>query len=150
MSSDVPHAKSRAPKQIRRRDANDFDERWGDEEPVPAEEPQDENDFTESPAKRVKLSHADDNADTEADKGWRRKRSPTPPPPANETAEAQAERERQRDLRDRDEFAKRLARKDDERAKKIVEDRSAAKDGVAAQRGCWQMIARRGRLRCRI
>jgi pre-mRNA-splicing factor ATP-dependent RNA helicase DHX16 len=86
----------RPPTHRRRRDEkeNDFDERWGDEEPTEDPEP---------PPKRVKIS----------------------PPP--ETAE-------QRDRRERDEFNKRLKERDDERSRKIVEDRSAKKDSEAAQR----------------
>ena len=53
---------------------------------------------------------------------------------APETEEEQSQRETQQDAQDRDDFAKRLARKDEERAKKIVEDRSAAKDSTTAQR----------------
>jgi pre-mRNA-splicing factor ATP-dependent RNA helicase DHX16 len=80
----------------RRRDdkENDFDDRWGDEEPTEDPEP---------PPKRVKVS----------------------PPP--ETAE-------ERDRRERDEFNKRLKERDEERSRKIVEDRSAKKDSEAAQR----------------
>ena len=94
---------------------NDFDERWGDEEPTEGIEGLEEPAFQESPAKRVKLSNGSAHS----------VRSPTPPPP--ETAE-------QRDKRERDEFAKRLNQRDDERARKIVEDRSAKKDSEAAQR----------------
>ena len=86
----------RPPTHRRRRDdkENDFDERWGDEEPIEDVEP---------PPKRIKVS----------------------PPP--ETAE-------ERDRRERDEFGKRLKERDDERSRKIVEDRSAKKDSEAAQR----------------
>jgi pre-mRNA-splicing factor ATP-dependent RNA helicase DHX16 len=58
---------------------------------------------------------------------------PEPPPkrvkvsPPPETAE-------ERDRRERDEFNKRLKQRDDERSRKIVEDRSAKKDSEAAQR----------------
>jgi pre-mRNA-splicing factor ATP-dependent RNA helicase DHX16 len=88
----------RPPTHRRRRDEkeNDFDERWGDEEPAETADP-------EPPAKRVKVS----------------------PPP--ETAE-------ERDRRERDEFNKRLKERDEERSRKMVEDRSAKKDSVAAQR----------------
>ena len=89
----------RAPTHRRRRDdkENDFDDRWGDEEPT--EDAED----AEPPPKRVKL---------------------TPPP---ETAE-------ERDRRERDEFSGRLKQREDERSRKIVEDRSAKKDSEAAQR----------------
>src|SRR5271156_590812 len=95
----------------RRHNADDFDERWGDEE-VEADA-----DFTESSAKRVKLSST---------------RSPSPP--QHETPEEKAERERQRDLKDRDEFARRLAQRESEKSKKVVEARSGARDGEAARR----------------
>ncbi len=94
---------------------NDFDERWGDEEPTGDVEEHEEPAFQESPAKRVKLSNGSAHS----------VRSPTPPP--QETAE-------ERDKRERDEFADRLNRRDEERARKIVEDRSAKKDSEAAQR----------------
>lgn len=42
--------------------------------------------------------------------------------------EAKAERERLRDLKERDEFANRLKKKDEEKTKKLVEDRSSTKD----------------------
>ena len=48
--------------------------------------------------------------------------------------EARRERDRERDKRERDEFAKRLAKKDDERSKKVVEDRSSARGGDLARR----------------
>ena len=94
----------------RRRDADDFDERWGDEEPQSGGEEAIENEFPESAAKRVKLSHHE------------------------ETAEDKEERERLEDLKERDAFAKRLANNEADRSKKVVEDRSAAKDSVTAQR----------------
>ncbi|KIX01290.1 uncharacterized protein Z518_09015 [Rhinocladiella mackenziei CBS 650.93] len=102
----------------RRRDDDDFDERWGDEEILEDEEHHEESDLVESSSKRVKLS--DGSASHRA----------SPP----ETEEEKAQRERDRDLKERDEFAKRLAQRDEERAKKIVEDRSSAKDSVTAQR----------------
>lgn len=105
---------------------DDFDDRWGDEseheeeeEPEPAFET-----GTESSSKRLKLSDGTAAARTV------RNRSPSP----TETPEQKARREREDDLKDRDDFAKRLAKRDEERAKKIVEDRSAAKDSVTAQR----------------
>ncbi|KIX93137.1 uncharacterized protein Z520_11194 [Fonsecaea multimorphosa CBS 102226] len=105
----------------RRRDDDDFDERWGDEEIVEDEGQGTEDDFVESSSKRVKLS--DGSAS-------HRSRNHTPP----ETDEERAQREREKDARERDEFAQRLAKRDEERAKKIVEDRSAAKDSATAQR----------------
>ncbi|KIW92347.1 uncharacterized protein Z519_07331 [Cladophialophora bantiana CBS 173.52] len=110
----------RNPAHRRHRDHGDFDERWGDEEVVEAED-QDAEDFVESSSKRVKLS--DGSAS-------HRLRNHTPP----ETDQEKAQRERDKDARERDEFAQRLAKRDEERAKKIVEDRSAAKDSATAQR----------------
>ena len=100
----------RPSKPLRRRAADDFEDRWGDEEPQSGDEAIDENEFPESAAKRVKLSHHE------------------------ETEEEKAERERLKDVAERDAFAKRLAEKEAERSKKVVEDRSAAKDSVTAQR----------------
>jgi len=124
MSSEEPRIKSRKRQDThrRRRDQGDFDDRWGDEELVEGEEDdqEEEPDFQESSSKRVKL---DDGS--AAPRG----RSPSP-----ETEEQRLERERLTDQQERDEFAKRLANKDAERSKKILEDRSAAKDSATAQR----------------
>jgi pre-mRNA-splicing factor ATP-dependent RNA helicase DHX16 len=95
-------------KKIRRRDANDddFEDRWGDEEYVSEEEPE----FQESASKRVKTEHESvDEADL--------------------SDGARAELERKRDIEEREAFAKRLRSKDDDKTKKIVEDRSSTKDG---------------------
>ena len=106
-------------KKLRRRDAEDFEDRWGDEE-IPEEEMQEyyeghdgeEQDF---PSKRTRLqdgsaspprSAASPSAADDQDPGTKR------------------EMERQRDLKERDELAKRLASKDGEKSKKIVEDRT--------------------------
>ena len=109
MSAEASSGK-RPSKPLRRRAADDFEDRWGDEEPQSGDEAVDENEFPESAAKRVKLSHHE------------------------ETEEEKAERERLKDVAERDAFAKRLAEKEAERSKKVVEDRSAAKDSVTAQR----------------
>ncbi|KAG8884376.1 hypothetical protein FRB97_004385 [Tulasnella sp. 331] len=56
-------------------------------------------------------------------------------PPEDETEEDKAvgrEKERLRDLRERDEFAERMRNREDERTKKVVEDRSSARAGGAA------------------
>ncbi len=106
----------------RRRDDDGFEDRWGDETLVEGEEQQEEVEYPQSSSKRVKLS--DGSASHQ-------KRNPTPPP---ETEEEKVQRERDKDLKERDAFATRLAKKDEERAKKIVEDRSAAKDSATAQR----------------
>lgn len=95
---------------IRKRDhaSTDFDDRWGDEEFVSDDEP----DFQESASKRVKTEHKEELS-----------------------ASAREEQERQRDQEEKNAFAKRLATKDADKSKKIVEDRSSTKEGQAlAQR----------------
>ncbi|THC89794.1 hypothetical protein EYZ11_010745 [Aspergillus tanneri] len=111
-------------KKLRRRDVNDFEDRWGDEE-IPDDERYAEtqehdfqHDFQESPSKRTRLE--DGSA------------SPRSTISADLDPEIRKEMERKRDLAERDEFAKRLAKKDDRSTKKIVEDRTRA--GEAARR----------------
>ncbi|KAL8937999.1 MAG: hypothetical protein Q9216_004127, partial [Gyalolechia sp. 2 TL-2023] len=89
----------------RKEEADDFDDRWGDEEFV-------EEEFAESPSKRRRLSN--DSAASEEE---------------NLDEEAKAERARDRDKAERDEFAKRLNKKDAEKTKRIVEDRSSTQEG---------------------
>jgi pre-mRNA-splicing factor ATP-dependent RNA helicase DHX16 len=103
----------------RRSDDEDFEDRWGDEEFVEEEEFEEE-----APRKRVRL---DDGSASPAARYRSRTRSQTPESELDE--ETRAERARKRDLRERDEFAKRLAKKDDEKSKKVVEDRSSTRDG---------------------
>ena len=99
-------------KKLRRREGEDFEDRWGDEELVEEEEMQE---FRESPSKRVRLN--DGSA------------SPV------EDEETRAERERLKDIEERDAFAKRLSQRDSEKTKKLVEDRSSTKESRAlAQR----------------
>ncbi len=93
---------------MRRHADDDFDDRWGDEEMV-----EEEDEFQESPAKRIRL---DGEAEAE------------PEEPELDDDE-KFEKARQRDLRERDEFSKRLKQKDDEKTKRIVEDRSSTKEG---------------------
>ncbi|KAJ6123274.1 Pre-mRNA-splicing factor ATP-dependent RNA helicase-like protein cdc28 [Penicillium capsulatum] len=105
-------------KKLRRKDSQDFEDRWGDEE-IPAEEMFDDDEFAESPPKRTRL---DDGS-----------ASPRSPSPADDLdPQTKQEMDRQKDLRERDEFAKRLANKDDSKSKKIVEDRT--RDSEAARR----------------
>ena len=108
----------------RKEEASDYNDRWGDEEFLEEEE------FAESPTKRRRLSD----------------RSPSPRGSEDDLDEdAKAERARERDLAERDEFAKRLNKKDAEKTKKIVEDRSSTKEGkeVARRRALTEdMIAR--------
>lgn len=103
-------------KKLRKRDVEDFEGRWGDEE-IPEGEGlgADGEEFEESPSKRTRL---DDGS-----------ASPRSTSSADLDEEAKAERERERDRKERDEFAKRLAEKDEKAKKKIVEDRSSARRG---------------------
>ncbi|GAD98281.1 mRNA splicing factor RNA helicase (Cdc28), putative [Paecilomyces variotii No. 5] len=102
-------------RKLRKRDVDDFEDRWGDEEydenDLPAEG---EDDFQESPSKRTRLEDG----------------SASPRPEEDLDPETKAELERQRDLKERDEFAKRLAKKDDTKSKKIVEDRAGTSEGA--------------------
>ena len=118
-ASGTKHRRQRPTHRRRRRSNDNFDDRWGDEEP-PSDEAE-EADFQNPPSKRAKL-----------DDGAARARSPTPD--ENLSPEAKLEREAKRDREERDEFARRLAKRDDERSKKMVEDRSSAKDSEMAQR----------------
>lgn len=115
----------------RRRPDDSFDERWADQSGSDAEP-----DFPEPPTKRRK--HSD---------GHRKQFSPPPsespnPPSATKNASGSAtgsppeieSANADEDRRERDEFAQRLAKRDEQRSKKILEDRSAAKDSVTAQR----------------
>jgi pre-mRNA-splicing factor ATP-dependent RNA helicase DHX16 len=101
-------------KKLRRKEDTDFEDRWGDEEYVEeAEEPE----FQESPTKRMKLNDGSASPVEELD------------------PETKAERDRERDRKERDAFAERLAKKESEKSKKLVEDRSSTKDGkILAQR----------------
>jgi pre-mRNA-splicing factor ATP-dependent RNA helicase DHX16 len=96
-------------KTIRRRDRDaDFDDRWGDEEYASEEEPE----FQESAPKRVKVDHQEEDEDI-----------------------SETEKERRRDQEEKEAFAKRLQSKDADKTKKIVEDRSSAREGnLLAQR----------------
>jgi pre-mRNA-splicing factor ATP-dependent RNA helicase DHX16 len=98
-------------KTIRKREANDadFEDRWGDEEYISEEEPE----FQESAAKRLKTEHEKEN----------------------EEDIDEEERERRRDQAEKEAFAKRLHSKDADKTKKIVEDRTSTKEGnILAQR----------------
>ncbi|KFX91791.1 hypothetical protein O988_07579 [Pseudogymnoascus sp. VKM F-3808] len=96
-----------------RRPAGDenYEDRWGDEEYDSAEE---EQEFQESAPKRLKTDHVDEEDMSEG---------------------AKEERERQKDIEEREAFAKRLRDKDEDKTRKLVEDRSSTKDGkILAQR----------------
>ncbi|KAB8241103.1 P-loop containing nucleoside triphosphate hydrolase protein [Aspergillus flavus] len=107
-------------KKLRRRDKGDFDDRWGDEE-IPDDEVYEEDEqidnFEESPSKRTRLE--DGSA------------SPRSTDSADLDPDTKKEIERRRDIEERDEFAKRLAKKDDSKNKKIVEDRTRNNDASA-------------------
>ncbi|KAJ5888791.1 hypothetical protein N7495_008832 [Penicillium taxi] len=108
-------------KKLRRKGTQDFDERWGDEEFLEEENHSDANqdEFVEPPSKRTRLE--DGSA------------SPRAASPSDDLdPQTKLEIDRQKDLRERDEFAKRLANKDDRKSKKIVEDRTHT--GEAARR----------------
>ncbi|KAI9846131.1 MAG: Cyclin-dependent kinase catalytic subunit [Thelocarpon superellum] len=94
-------------------DEEDFEARWGDEDVVDEGDEEGEEEFQQSPAKRVRLQ--DPREEEEEEEGL--------------DEETKAERLRERDLRERDDFARRLRDKDEEKTKKIVEDRSSTKEG---------------------
>ena len=111
-------------RKIRRKGSGGFEERWGDEEYA------DEEEFVQSPPKRVRL---DDPISL-------------PPPPDEELdEEAAKEKAMAKDQTERDEFARRLTLKDAERTKKLVEDRSSTKEGreVARRRALAEDAAAR-------
>jgi len=101
----------RRSKKPRRRN-EDFEGRWGDEELEP-EEP---------PAKRARVEDEDEGGGEKEEE--------------EDDEETRAERDRIRDLEERDAFSKRLREKDEEKTKKLVEDRSSkSKEGkLLAQR----------------
>ena len=113
-----------ASRRIRRKGSDGFNERWGDEEYDEEEE------FVQSPPKRVRL---DDSISL-------------PQQPNVELDEATAnEMAMAKDQAERDEFARRLVLKDAERTKKLVEDRSSTKEGkeVARRRALAEDAAAR-------
>ena len=107
------HHKKPTSRKLRRKDNNDFEDRWGDEEYVEEEE------FVQSPPKRVRLDNGTAGV-------------PEPEPEVDD--ETRKEREMERDLAERDEFARRLNLKDSEKTKKLVEDRSSTKEGKEVAR----------------
>ncbi|KAL8690222.1 MAG: hypothetical protein Q9218_004285, partial [Villophora microphyllina] len=122
-----PHEEERhRPKKLRRKEQPDSSEDpWADEEFVEREE-----EFAESPTKRRRLSDwsaspkgSDDGLDEDA----------------------RREKEMERDQKESREFAERLKRKDAEKTKKIVEDRSSTKEGkeVARRRALAEDAAAR-------
>ena len=92
----------RKSKKARRRDDGDM---WGDVEPDPDEM------YEEPPSKRARVDEDE---------------------PMEELNEEElADQARLKDLEERDEFSERLKRKDLEKTKKLVEDRSSSKEGQA-------------------
>ncbi|GME42880.1 putative mRNA splicing factor RNA helicase protein [Neofusicoccum parvum] len=105
--ADRREREERRSKKLRRKDGDDWEDRWGDEEFVE----EDEEPFEESSPKRARL---DDGSAS--------------PRPAVEEEEPLDEAER--DKREREEFEKRLREKDDKGTKRVVEDRTQAKDAA--------------------
>ncbi|KAL1633506.1 hypothetical protein SLS56_002891 [Neofusicoccum ribis] len=104
--ADRREREERRSKKLRRKDGDDWEDRWGDEEFVE----EDEEPFEESSPKRARL---DDG-------------SASPRPAVEEEPLDEAER----DKREREEFEKRLREKDDKGTKRVVEDRTQAKDAA--------------------
>ena len=118
------YSRKSALRKLRRKGSDGFEERWGDEEYAEEEE------FVQSPPKRVRL---DDPISL-------------PPKPNDELdEEAAKEKAMAQDQAERDEFARRLVLKDAERTKKLVEDRSSTKEGreVARRRALAEDAAAR-------
>ena len=112
-SSRLPKKDRHRSKKLRRKEDTAADDRWGDEEEADAEE------FAESPSKRLRLANG----------------SASPREPNSEMDEnLRRDRARENDLAERDEFAKRLSKKDEERTMKLVEDRSSTKEGKEVAR----------------
>ena len=109
-SSDRKHT----PRKLRRKDSDDFDDRWGDEEFV-----EEDVAFEDPPTKRVRLNN-----------GSASPRSPEP----ELDEETKRRLEDERDIAERDDFARRLNLKDAEKSKKITEDRSRRGDREAEKR----------------
>ncbi|EAW06287.1 putative mRNA splicing factor RNA helicase (Cdc28) [Aspergillus clavatus NRRL 1] len=114
-------------RKLRRRDVEDFEGRWGDEEYEDGEEEEGGRvarggEFAESPAKRTRLQ--DGSASPSRREEEEEDEEELDP-------ETRKELERKRDLAERDEFAKRLASKDDGKSKKkIVEDRTRTSEAA--------------------
>lgn len=95
--------RNRRSRKLRRRDDDDFEDRWGDEEMVAEEEEYIDEQVKEGAASPRSVASSSAGLDEEA----------------------KAERARLRDIKERDEFAKRLAEKEDSKSKKkVVEDRT--------------------------
>ncbi|KAJ8107090.1 hypothetical protein ONZ43_g6845 [Nemania bipapillata] len=116
-------------KSIRKRGHDDYDDRWGDEEPEPtpsSDERADEPEFQESAPKRVKLNHDDGAGDDEgAD---------------SDTAKDEAEREA---------FSRRLKERDQGKSKntegRAEKERQRQADEIAANRAAMPELRERSR-----
>lgn len=117
-------------KSIRRRGDDDFDDRWGDEEPGSEPEPSDngrddEPEFQESAPKRVKLSHDEGE---EKDDG--------------------AESDTARDIAEREAFAKRLRERDSGKSRsegRAERERHRLAEELAASRAAMPDLRERSR-----
>lgn len=106
-NSKMKHNRAHPQKKLRRKASDDLEDRWGDEEE------NDEDDFGQSPPKRVRLS------------------PPVAEPELSEEAKAALEQEK--DQEERDAFARRLQEKDASKVRKLMEDRSTnSKEGREA------------------
>ena len=101
-------------KKVRRRDSEEFEDRWGDEEFVEGEE----EGYASPPPKRVKI---DDG-------------SASPRPGSRNGSEQDGEDEEEKDRRERIEFEKRLQNRDKGSTKKVTEDRSSHRETADAER----------------
>ncbi|KAI8629950.1 P-loop containing nucleoside triphosphate hydrolase protein [Xylariaceae sp. FL1651] len=115
-------------KSIRKHGQDDYDDRWGDEEPIPTpsgDEGADGPEFQESVPKRVKLSHDDRAADDGAD---------------SDTARDKAEREA---------FSQRLKKRDQGKSKKTEgraeRERQRLADEIASNRAAMPDLRERSR-----
>lgn len=115
---------------IRKREQNDFDDRWGDEEPESGREPSvDEHDeepeFQESAPKRVKKGHED-----------------------REEKDGGAESDTERDIAERDAFAKRLKERESGKTKtegRAEKERKRLADDLASSRAAMPDLRERSR-----
>ncbi|KAL7622793.1 hypothetical protein AAE478_006472 [Parahypoxylon ruwenzoriense] len=117
-------------KSIRRRGQDDFDDRWGDEEPGTEPEPSEdgrdeESEFQESAPKRVKLSHEDGGGEDDG-----------------------AESDTARDIAEREAFARRLKERDEGKSKsegKAERERQRLAEELASNRAAMPDLRERSR-----
>ena len=104
----------------RRQEGDNFEDRWGDDDDPSEDDRSDVEDFPVPPAKRARFE------DEPVHNGGE--------PEEDLSPQARLEKEARQDREERDEFARRLAKRDEEQSRKLVEDRSSAKDSATAQR----------------